>query len=135
VKRSLVTGTVLVLALVPSAGLWSRAEQKDGSDREGARAWMQRKLEYSQKVLAGLTKADFESIKRSATNMNFMGYLEKSSLASTPGYKQQITSFEFANQELIRQAGDKNLEGTTLAFTQLTLSCVQCHKLVRDAKK
>jgi len=96
---------------------------------------MQRKLEYSQKILAGLTKADFEGLKRNASNMNFMGYLEKSSLATTPGYKQQVTYFEFANQELIRQAGDKNLEGTTLAFTQLTLACVQCHKILRDAKK
>ncbi len=131
-KRFLVTGAVLLLVLVPTAGPCSRAEQ---GDREDARTWMQKKLEYSQKILAGLTKADFDSIKRSATNMNFLGYLEKSAFAGTAGYKQQITYFEFANNELIRQAGERNLEGTTLAFTQLTMSCVQCHKLVRDAKK
>ena len=37
--------------------------------------------------------------------------------------------------ELIRQAGKKNLGGATLAYTQLTLSCVHCHNVVRDAKK
>ncbi len=133
-QRFLLLAALALCALAPSSTAWSQGRQREKNEQEDARTWMQKKLGYSQKILAGLTKADFDAIKRNAGNMNFLGYLEKSALSGIPGYKQQVTSFEVANNELIRQAQDRNLEGTTLAFTQLTLSCVQCHKLIRDAK-
>jgi hypothetical protein len=43
--------------------------------------------------------------------------------------------FEFADRELIRAAREENLYGATLAFTQLTISCVNCHKIVRSVPK
>jgi hypothetical protein len=132
-EKSSVCGAARLLIL--AACLVCSGAQPKEDDREDASTWMQKKLEYSQKILAGLTKGDFDSIKRSANNMSFLGYLEKASMAGTPGYKRQVTYFEFANQQLIQQAEDRNLQGTTLAFTQLTLSCVQCHQLVRDVKK
>jgi cytochrome c556 len=36
--------------------------------------------------------------------------------------------------EIIRQANQDNLEGVTLGFNQLTVSCVQCHKHLRETK-
>ena len=50
-------------------------------------------------------------------------------------YRRQMAMFEFANEELVRQANAKNVEGATLAYNQLTISCVQCHRVVRDTKK
>ena len=70
-----------------------------------------------------------------AKNIRFIGYFEKWTLATRPDYKQQVSFFDFACQELIRQAEAKNLEGTTLAYLQFTASCVQCHKVMRDARK
>jgi hypothetical protein len=43
-----------------------------------------------------------------------------------------LTLFQTANRELIRAAENENLDGATLAYLQLTLSCVNCHKVVRD---
>ena len=43
-------------------------------------------------------------------------------------------SFIDANEQLIAEANANDLDGATLAYVQLTLSCVNCHKLVRDAK-
>ena len=42
---------------------------------------------------------------------------------------------QIVRKELIRQAERKNVSGATLAYTQLVSSCVQCHTVVRDAKK
>ncbi len=104
-------------------------------DKQKAGVWMKAKTEYSRNVLAGLTEGDFAKISKNAKSLNFASYLEVLDRANVPGYKQQIMLFVAANENLIRQAEDKNLLGATLAFNQLTVSCVQCHQLVRDAKK
>ncbi len=49
----------------------------------------------------------------------------------TKAYRAQLAIFEFANDELLRNVDEKDIEGAALAFTQLTLSCVNCHKQLR----
>lgn len=96
--------------------------------------WMKRKLEFSQDILAGLTEGDFEKINTSAHMLNFVGYLSAWLRSEEADYTRQVTYFEFAAKELIRQSKEKNLDGATLAYNQLTTSCVQCHKVVRAKK-
>ena len=95
--------------------------------------WMKKKLEYSQQIIAGLTSDDFEAIRRSAQAMNNLGQIEGWVHAGRADYRTQLAIFHDANQQLISQADDKDVDGATLAFVQLTLSCVNCHKVVRDA--
>lgn len=109
--------------------------QEKAAEQEKSSVWMKKKLEFTQNILAGLTESDFDKIGRNAKNMNFLGHLEKWARADNPDYKRQVSTFDFANAELIRQAKDKNLPGATLAYNQLTVSCVQCHQIVRDGKK
>ena len=97
--------------------------------------WMRQKMSASQKILEGLTKEDFELIRVNAQAMQFMGYLESWARSDMPGYREQMQSFGFANGALVRAAKDKNLDGATLAYTQLAVSCVQCHKIVRGKLK
>jgi hypothetical protein len=96
--------------------------------------WMKRKLEFSQEILAGLTEGDFQKVNDYAHMLNFVGYLSAWLRAEEPDYKRQVTYFEFAAKELIRQSKEKNVDGATLAYNQLTTSCVQCHKVVRAKK-
>jgi hypothetical protein len=67
--------------------------------------------------------------------MQVVSYLEEWDRGEMPEYRRQLGYFEGANKELIRQAKKKNINGATLAYTQLTLTCVQCHNVIRDAKK
>jgi hypothetical protein len=103
--------------------------------RDEASLWMTRKLEYSQKVLAGLTAGDFEKVRKNADAMLVVGYLEKWDRGALPEYRRQLKSFDAANKELIRKARDKDVRAATKAYTQLIVSCVECHAVVRDAKK
>ena len=96
---------------------------------------MRQKLRASQEILKGLADGDFESIDANAQSMNLKEHLEKWARAGKPEYQTQLRLFEFADRELIRAASTRNLEAATLAYTQLTISCVNCHKIVRDAKK
>ena len=110
----------------------SRAEERQPADESNT--WMKKKLEFSQNILSGLTEGNHEKIATNATAMNYMNYLEKWVKADKPEYKRQLSYFELANRELLKSARDKNIEGATLAYNQLTISCVQCHKVVRDSK-
>lgn len=107
-----------------------------GGDQAQDRAsiWMTQKLRASQEVLKGLSDGDFEAIGANAQTMNLMTHLEKWVRADTPEYRTQLRLFEFADRELIRAAREKNLDAATLAYNQLTISCVNCHKLVRAAR-
>jgi hypothetical protein len=108
---------------------------KKADERDKANIWMKRKLDHSQKILAGLTQGDFAMIEKSAEALRVVSYLSQYDFADRPEYRRQVKYFDDANKELIRQAKNKNVNGATLAYTQLTLSCVHCHNIVRDAKK
>jgi hypothetical protein len=64
--------------------------------------------------------------------MQLMSYLEAWARADLPDYKSQLLAFERANSAIVRPARDQSLDGVTIAYTQLTISCMQCHKVVRD---
>lgn len=96
---------------------------------------MRNKLEHSQRILEGLANEDFEMIRHNAKIMSLFTQLEGWYRGSDPRYDAQLSLFRFANNELIRTAQDKNLDGAALAYTQLTISCVNCHRLVREKQK
>ena len=120
---------VLVMAVVPGLLLAAEPDESEPS------YWMTKKMEYSQNVLRGLAKADFAAIEKNARSMNDLTQIEKWIRGNTPEYKRHVAGFQAANKGLIQMAQDKNIDGATLAYMQLTMSCVQCHKLVRDADK
>jgi cytochrome c556 len=135
-RSRLIGLAVALVSFVTLAACLSRAEEKKPADKDKANVWMKKKLEFSQNIQAGLTEGNFEKISKNAEAMGYLDFLEQwSKGAKRADYKRQLSHFDFANQELIRQAKEKNLEGATLAFNQLTVSCVQCHKIVRDANK
>ena len=94
--------------------------------------WMKQKLTYSQRILNGLATEDYELIEENATAMKGLSRIEGFVRGKTDGYRTHLKSFEFATNELIRNSEQKNLDGATLAFTQMTISCVNCHKEIRN---
>ena len=120
---------VLALGFAGSVAVLAWAAQ---DDKQPESVWMKKKLEYSKDILEGITTEDFETIERAAAAMRRMSALEGFvRRKDTKEYRAQLTIFEFANDELLRHAGNKDVDGATLAFTQLTLSCVNCHKQLR----
>jgi hypothetical protein len=126
----------LLLASVVFAPLVLGQEPKkaDEKDKRDPSIFMKKKLEYSEKILAGLTSGDFDQVKENAKEMHALGNIEAFFRIRSPGYRTQFLIFENANDELIAQADKKNYEGVALAFNQLTNSCVNCHKQLREMK-
>lgn len=96
--------------------------------------WMKRKLELSQRVLEGLALGDFERIAAAARTMDKLNTIELFVRGRNEAYRTQLELFRAANAALIRHADQEHLDGATLAFHQLTLSCISCHKHLRETK-
>lgn len=94
--------------------------------------WMDVKLKQSQEVLAGLAEGDFQAIQKSTKQLKTLSKIEGFVRRGFPGYATQLQSFEFAVDEIETQAKNQNIEGVALGFQQLTLSCVNCHKQLRQ---
>jgi soluble cytochrome b562 len=111
----------------------AQAQEKEGKEQP-ASFWMKKKLDYSQNILAGIATADFDKIVQNAQSMRSLNKIESFIRGRTPGYRNQLQIFEVSLDEIIRQAQKDNVDGAALAFTQLTISCVNCHKQLRETK-
>jgi hypothetical protein len=129
--------TILAVTAVISAPLAVHATRGDDEKAQpkGPSLWMKQKLGASQSILAGLTKGDYDAIEKNAQAMLGVGYLEKWVRADIPGYQKLMKDFEYANESLVRAAREKNLDGATIGYVELTFSCVHCHKIVRSEGK
>ena len=119
-------------------GLSSADDQPQQAPQSEHDRWMAIKLTSSQQILEHLTRGEFDQLQASARRMQVLNFLEQwmrdEEFAQKSDYQGQLNAFEFATKELIRHAGDKNVEGSLKSYTALTESCVRCHQLIRDVQ-
>ena len=95
---------------------------------------MRQKLEHSQKVLEGLALEDFAMIAENARELKELSEDARWRVSPDINYLRLSSQFQDLAEELAQDAKDKNIDGATLAYVQMTVNCVACHKLVRDKK-
>lgn len=128
-KHVLVHGMLAASIAISIAALTMGADEK-----QPASFWMKKKLQYSEKVLEGLAKADYETIAENAKLMNQLDQIEDFVRGRDEEYRHHLKTFDRVTRELAQQANDEDIDGATLAFMELTLNCVNCHKHLRDRK-
>jgi hypothetical protein len=122
---------LLVLAATVAGGLIaSGASQK----RSPLQQYMRQKLEHAQYALEGLALEDFKLIEKNATAMRKLSEDARWRITPNLDYLRRSAEFQDLAAELAAKAKARNLEGATLAYVQLTINCVNCHKLVRDER-
>ena len=128
--KKLIASGLAVLLVAASASLL--AQQPAEKDEPEPSIWMKQKMKYTQEILVGLATEDFDKIQQNATSMKGLNRIEYFVRRRPEGYRTQLKTFQFGVDELLRHAKDENLDGATLAFTQITVSCVNCHKHLRQ---
>jgi cytochrome c556 len=122
----IVWGAALLLA---AAGMTTvLAQAKRG---RATKEFMRDKLEVAQKVLEGIAMEDFDAIAAKAQRLSAMSQEAPWQVFENPDYAQHSATFRRQADALVRSAKDKNIDGATLAYVRLTMSCVDCHKFVR----
>jgi hypothetical protein len=130
-----VFGFASLLWLAPASAAVGQEQKTPETPENQPSVWMRKKLDFSRNILAGLASEDFDKVAANAEAMQGMSKFEGFIRGKMPGYRTQLEVFQDANEEIIRQAQKDNVEGATLAFTQLTMSCVNCHKQLRGQAK
>lgn len=126
-RMILIGGAVFVLLAVGALA----DDEKPAKEQEPS-FWMEQKLKYAQEILNGLAKEDFELISKNAQAMKGLNRIEYFVRQKPANYRTQLKTFQYSVDEILRSAEDDNLDGATLGFTQMTISCVNCHKQLRS---
>ena len=106
-----------------------KLQEKETSDL------MQKKLRHAQALLEGLAKEDFAKIKENANELTAISLDALYSKKHPPQYNQLSSEFRYATEKVAKMAEEKNLDGATLNYMRVVMSCVECHKLVRGQEE
>jgi len=97
--------------------------------------FMRAKLAHSADVLEGLSLADFELIAKGAQELALTSQDSSWRVLQTEDYARQSVEFRRACDGLRRAAKEENLDAAVLAWMDVTMKCVQCHRYVRDEER
>ena len=90
------------------------------------------KLEDSKRVLEGLTTENFDLVVKNSQAMSLLSEDAAWQVLHTPEYVERSAEFRRTADRLTAAAKKKNLDGAALAYVELTMKCIDCHKYVRD---
>ena len=128
-KRSLFALSI-VIAVITAAATNGDDKPEKPSDKESY--WMRKKLELSCDIMTALARGEMETVADRGRTMKKLSAIEGwARRTDAVEYRKQLKYFQKINSTLIQQAEEDNLDGATLAFTQLTVSCVNCHKVLQ----
>src|SRR5262249_49899303 len=95
---------------------------------------MNKKLEHAKQILEGVARNDFDRIADHANDLIALSNREEWMVLKTPTYELFSNTFRRSAEDLIRHAKAKNGDATSLAYIDLTMSCVKCHRYVREVR-
>lgn len=119
---------VALLAMLAVGLVVSSAQNKKS---RATKEFMRDKLELAQGILEGLSVENYELIISRSQRLSAMSQEADWKVFENPDYEQQSIAFRRNVDALTKAAKNKNLDGATLAYVRVTMSCIECHKYVR----
>lgn len=92
------------------------------------------KLHAAQKLLEGIALGKTAQIEKQADELIRISKTAEWLENKEPRYQQFSNDFTRAAETIVRKAKAKNLDGATLAYFDLTMTCVRCHQHVREIR-
>ena len=122
--------TLFAVAVLLLAGGFTATFAQSKRNR-AAKEFMRNKLELAQRTLEGIVTEDYDLIIAKGTRLSAMTKEADWRLFENPDYDQQSVTFRRHVDALVNAAKKKDSDAATLAYVRMTMSCVDCHKLVR----
>lgn len=95
---------------------------------------MKAKLRHAQGLLKGVAMEDFDAIIKDSQALSLLSQESSWNVVQTPDYLQHSIDFRKAADSINKAAKEKNLDGVTLAYFQMTIRCVDCHRHIRAVR-
>jgi len=140
-SRKCWTASLLMVAVLAGIGSWwhgsSQAEEKELAKRnipvnQELRDFMRKKLEASNDILEGLTTDDTDLIEKGAKKLAELSGAEEWRISKDAMYKQFSNEFTRNAEKLVEAAKEKNIDRAALRWMDTTMSCIECHRFVRN---
>lgn len=129
------TKTTTMLVVLVGA-IW--AASSDGLSADGPednlRTFMRLKLKHAQAVLEGLTVENYDEIAENAQEISLLSQAAQWQVLQTEEYARRSMEFRHAVETITKAAKERNLDGATLGYVNVTMKCVECHKYVRSVR-
>ena len=101
---------------------------------DDAAALMQKKLSHAQKLLEGIALGNFEVIGLQAGDLMNVSKRAEFKVFKTAEYELYSNDFRRSLEDIRKGVKQKNLDAATLGYVDMTISCVRCHKHVREVR-
>lgn len=132
-KRLIAAVLLGLLAICISIPSLAQTEQTtDGKPPVNFDALMQHKLASSQSLLKGLALDDYKLIEREAQQLQLLSLDAGWNIVQTKDYVRISGEFREAAKKIRKAGEDKNLDMAGLGYFQLTMTCIDCHRHVRQ---
>ena len=107
------------------------ADKKDAPDPV-LKKFMRQKLHASNSILEGLCTEDLQMVSEGSKTLMKMSSEEKWRVSNDIMYRRYSTEFVHAVEELQKEAEDNDMNGTSMAWVNVTMKCLKCHEWVRN---
>lgn len=126
---------VIVLAgMGLSSALRAPATAEEQPEPNKVAPFMKAKLDHANRLLEGIALGDFDLIGKHADKLSLLSLESNWKVLQTADYVQHSIAFRGSLDALTKAAKDKNLDSAALAYVDMTMRCVACHKHVRDVR-
>jgi cytochrome c553 len=134
--RRLILWLVVVVFVVAVLGpvLWGFGVRAAPPKPDDAGAIMQKKLAHSQKLLEGIALADLDKVGEQARELAALSKQAEFRVLKTAQYELHANEFLRALEDIQKGVKQKNLDAAALGYLDMTMTCVRCHKHVREVR-
>jgi hypothetical protein len=126
----LLAALILAYLFASTTSSYPQAEKESG-----VKEAMRQKVAYSQQVLIGVSLGDYGLIANNAEKLVELSNKTNWYSRQVPEYELFLNEFRRNAQDLMKAGQQKDLDAASLAYVQMTLSCVNCHKFIRKSSE
>ena len=130
---------ILFIALPALAiGMWmirlhaTQEQQSKQSAKTELNNFMQLKLSHAKGILEGLATEDFEQIAKDSQALTALSLQSSWNTHTTINYLDHSADFRRALNVITKAAHEENLDRAALAYVNLTVQCIECHRYLRQ---
>lgn len=122
------------LAMQSPSDEGQRADNETEADdgKSSLDKFMHQKLAASTQILKGLMIEDLKLVADNANELLDMSKEERWRASNDMMYLQHSTQFRIAVDDLYKKAEKNSIDGASLAWVNVTMSCIKCHEWVRN---
>lgn len=113
--------------LLSFAFLWLMPSQTE-KEAKPATEIMWKKLDLSHGSLDAIALEDFEALEAYASDLEALSVAGELNISNEESYRHQSREFREAVLALGKAARERKIEAAALAYVDLTLRCMSCHR-------